>query len=132
LNQLFRRLQSHHEKLVEINRWIEETLLADATTDEAAFTTEYEGTTRYQDEFSDAKLAVDTATMEKEVSEPGSSTSNSTNGGGRTSKYRLPKLELKKFGGDPREWLSTHITGFFRSSLPCTGCTLGPNQIKIE
>lgn len=86
-------------------------MLADATEEE--LTNEFDSVMEYKDKFSDVQLIVN----ELCASEYGDSTAsratyierqrNTAAGGEVNSKprYKLPKLELRKFGGDPKKWL---------------------------
>jgi len=103
VESMFKKLQTRREKLAEMDGRIEEQLLLNPNTTEAAFSAENEGALKYSDQYSDIEILVLRATKLKEDFQTAEDESTSVQGSKKS--YRLPKLEWKKFGGDPKEWL---------------------------
>ncbi|UYV82291.1 hypothetical protein LAZ67_21001623 [Cordylochernes scorpioides] len=98
VEKILRRLQTHHEKLSILNMRMEEALLRESAS-ENIFTAEYESVCEYEDNFSNIMTDYEAlADAEKD--------DVSTISGTAAMNYRLPKLEFKKFGGEPREWIT--------------------------
>ncbi|OXA50439.1 uncharacterized protein LOC110854179 [Folsomia candida] len=108
LQQLALRLEGHHSKLLQVNDKVEEALLKAGDTTAEEFASEYASVVEYKEKFTDVTLRLKEVMEEEETSEASSSGSSKSK-----SKIRLPKLEFKKYGGDPREWLS--FWGQFKS-----------------
>lgn len=102
--QLEDRFSSLDKVDEEFDRYMQE---KEATEEE--YTEEYNSIFEYRDKYSDISLIVNN--LERNDLEQSDNASNvssyhtnkSCNGSG--SKYELPKLELRKFNGDPKEWL---------------------------
>ncbi|UYV74112.1 hypothetical protein LAZ67_11002145 [Cordylochernes scorpioides] len=94
VEKILRRLQTHHEKLSILNMRMEEALLRESASEDI-FTAEYESVCEYEDNFSN--IMTDYEALEDDVS---------TISGTAAMNYQLPKLEFKKFGGEPREWIT--------------------------
>lgn len=78
-------------------------------TSEEDFNTEYISVIEYRDKFSDIMLMINSLEQRNDYFDRVSSTRSSyhTNvSRNARSKYKLPKLELRKFSGDPKEWLA--------------------------
>ncbi|UYV72898.1 hypothetical protein LAZ67_10001121 [Cordylochernes scorpioides] len=88
LEKILRRFQTHHEKHLILNMRMEEALLRESVSEDT-FTAEYESVC-------DNIMTDYEALVKKD--------DVSTISGAAAMNYRLPKLELKKFGGEPREW----------------------------
>lgn len=107
IRRLFKRLEGHRVKLLSLNDKIEGELLAAEGTPEQDFAKEYETTTEYEDLFSEIEARVQRGIIpKKEEDEASMSSRSGSDSGHNKSKYRLPKLEFKKYDGNPREWLS--------------------------
>ncbi|UYV79156.1 hypothetical protein LAZ67_17001281, partial [Cordylochernes scorpioides] len=98
VEKILRRLQTHHEKLLILNMRMEEALLRESASEDI-FTAEYESVCEYEDNFSNIMTDYEALAEEDDVS-------TSTISGTAAMNYRLPKLEFKKFGGEPREWIT--------------------------
>ncbi|UYV67896.1 hypothetical protein LAZ67_5002443 [Cordylochernes scorpioides] len=98
VEKILRRLQTHHEKLSILNMRMEETLLRESASEDI-FTAEYESVCEYEDNFSNIMTDYEALAEEDDVS-------TSKISGTAAMNYRLPKLEFKKFGGEPREWIT--------------------------
>ncbi|UYV84413.1 hypothetical protein LAZ67_X002051 [Cordylochernes scorpioides] len=98
VEKILRRLQTHHEKLLILNMRMEEALLRESASEDI-FTAEYESVFEYEDNFSNIMTDYEALAEEDDVS-------TSTISGTAAMNYRLPKLEFKKFGGEPREWIT--------------------------
>ncbi|UYV73603.1 hypothetical protein LAZ67_11000027 [Cordylochernes scorpioides] len=98
VEKILRRLQTHHEKLLILNMRMEEALLRESASKDI-FTAEYESVCEYEDNFSNIMTDYEALAEEDDVS-------TSTISGTAAMNYRLPKLEFKKFGGEPREWIT--------------------------
>ncbi|UYV81867.1 hypothetical protein LAZ67_20002729 [Cordylochernes scorpioides] len=96
VEKILRRLQTHHEKLSILNMRMEEALLRESASEDI-FTAEYESVCEYEDNFSNIMTDYE-ALAEKDDA--------STISGTAAMNYQLPKLEFKKFGGEPREWIT--------------------------
>ncbi|UYV61235.1 hypothetical protein LAZ67_1003994 [Cordylochernes scorpioides] len=96
VEKILRRLQTHHEKLLILNMRMEEALLRESASEDI-FTAEYESVCEYEDNFSN--IMTDYEALAKKDDD-------STISGTAAMNYRLPKLEFKKFGGEPREWIT--------------------------
>ncbi|UYV71461.1 hypothetical protein LAZ67_8003364 [Cordylochernes scorpioides] len=96
VEKILRRLQTHHEKLLILNMRMEEALLRESASEDI-FTAEYESVCEYEDNFSNIMTDYEALAKKKDVS---------TISGTAAMNYRLPKLEFKKFGGEPREWIT--------------------------
>ncbi|UYV81835.1 hypothetical protein LAZ67_20002653, partial [Cordylochernes scorpioides] len=96
VEKILRRLQTHHEKLLILNMRVEEALLRESASEDI-FTAEYESVCEYEDNFSN--IMTDYEALAKKDDD-------STISGTAAMNYRLPKLEFKKFGGKPREWIT--------------------------
>ncbi|UYV70861.1 hypothetical protein LAZ67_8000899 [Cordylochernes scorpioides] len=96
VEKVLRRLQTHHEKLLILNMRVEEALLRESASEDI-FTAEYESVCEYEDNFSN--IMTDYEALAKKDDD-------STISGTAAMNYRLPKLEFKKFGGEPREWIT--------------------------
>ncbi|UYV79909.1 hypothetical protein LAZ67_18001024 [Cordylochernes scorpioides] len=96
VEKILRRLQTHHEKLSILDMRMEEALLRESVSEDI-FTAEYESVCEYEDNFSNIMTDYE-ALAEKDAV--------STISGTAAMNYRLPKLEFKKFGGEPREWIT--------------------------
>ncbi|UYV72198.1 hypothetical protein LAZ67_9002154, partial [Cordylochernes scorpioides] len=92
------RLQTHHEKLLILNMRMEEALLRESASEDI-FTAEYESVCEYEDNFSNIMTDYEALADAEKVDV-------STISGTAAMNYRLPKLEFKKFGGEPREWIT--------------------------
>ncbi|UYV83913.1 hypothetical protein LAZ67_X000593 [Cordylochernes scorpioides] len=98
VEKILRRFQIHHEKLSILNMRMEEALLRESASEDI-FTAEYESVCEYEDNFSNIMTDYEAlADAEKD--------DVSTISGTAAMNYRLPKLEFKKFGGEPREWIT--------------------------
>ncbi|UYV81516.1 hypothetical protein LAZ67_20001410 [Cordylochernes scorpioides] len=98
VEKILRRLQTHHEKLSILNMRMEEALLRESVSEDI-FIAEYESVCEYEDNFSNIMTDYEAlADAEKD--------DVSTISGTAAMNYRLPKLEFKKFGGEPREWIT--------------------------
>ncbi|UYV80775.1 hypothetical protein LAZ67_19001706, partial [Cordylochernes scorpioides] len=109
VEKILRRLQTHHEKLSILNLRMEEALLRESASEDI-FTAEYESICEYEDNFSNIMTDYEALAEKDDVS-----TISDT----AEMNYRLPKLEFKKFGGEPREWItfwisSARLTGIHR------------------
>jgi hypothetical protein len=101
---LFRRLQDRRAKLQELDTTIEAELRAGETTEDD-YAAEYNSSMEYSDKFAELEMRVARA-LEKKTQDDDFETASSSGSNTRhQTKYRLPKLEFKKFGGDPKEWL---------------------------
>ncbi|UYV72960.1 hypothetical protein LAZ67_10001276 [Cordylochernes scorpioides] len=98
VEKILRRLQTHHEKLLILNMRMEEALLRESASEDI-FTAEYESVCEYEDNFSNIMTDYEALAEEDDVS-------TSTISGTAAMNYRLPKLEFKKFRGEPREWIT--------------------------
>ncbi|UYV64217.1 hypothetical protein LAZ67_2007061 [Cordylochernes scorpioides] len=98
VEKILRRLQTHHEKLLILNMRMEEALLRESASEDI-FTAEYESVCEYEDNFSNIMTDYEALAEEDDVI-------TSTISGTAAMNYRLPKLEFKKFGGEPREWIT--------------------------
>ncbi|UYV84516.1 hypothetical protein LAZ67_X002428 [Cordylochernes scorpioides] len=98
VEKILHRLQTHHEKLLILNMRMEEALLRESASEDI-FTAEYESVCEYEDNFSNIMTDYEALAEEDDVS-------TSTISGTAAMNYRLPKLEFKKFGGEPREWIT--------------------------
>ncbi|UYV69625.1 hypothetical protein LAZ67_7000025, partial [Cordylochernes scorpioides] len=96
VEKILRRLQTHHEKLSILNMRMEEALLRESASEDI-FTAEYESVCEYEDNFSNIMTDYEALAEKDDVS---------TISGTVAMNYRLPKLEFKKFGGEPREWIT--------------------------
>ncbi|UYV62870.1 hypothetical protein LAZ67_2002193 [Cordylochernes scorpioides] len=96
VEKILRRLQTHHEKLLILNMRMEEALLRESASEDI-FTAEYESVCEYEDNFSNIMTDYEALAKKDDVS---------TISGTAAMNYRLPKLEFKKFGGEPREWIT--------------------------
>ncbi|UYV81532.1 hypothetical protein LAZ67_20001463 [Cordylochernes scorpioides] len=96
VEKILRRLQTHHEKLSILNMRMEEALLRESASEDI-FTAEYESVCEYEDNFSNIMTDYEALAEKDDVS---------TISGTAAMNYRLPKLEFKKFGGEPREWIT--------------------------
>ncbi|UYV82467.1 hypothetical protein LAZ67_21002317 [Cordylochernes scorpioides] len=96
VEKILRRLQTHHEKLSILNMRMEEALLRESASEDI-FTAEYESVCEYEDNFSSIMTDYEALAEKDDVS---------TISGTAAMNYRLPKLEFKKFGGEPREWIT--------------------------
>ncbi|UYV74052.1 hypothetical protein LAZ67_11001974, partial [Cordylochernes scorpioides] len=94
VEKILRRLQTHHEKLSILNMRMEEALLRESASEDI-FTAEYESVCEYEDNFSNIMTDYEALEEKDDVS---------TISGTAAMNYRLPKLEFKNFGGEPREW----------------------------
>ncbi|UYV84468.1 hypothetical protein LAZ67_X002301 [Cordylochernes scorpioides] len=98
VEKILRRLQTHHEKLLILNMRMEEALLRESASEDI-FTAGYESVCEYEDNFSNIMTDYEAlADAEKD--------DVSTISGTAAMNYQLPKLEFKKFGGEPREWIT--------------------------
>ncbi|UYV63331.1 hypothetical protein LAZ67_2003764 [Cordylochernes scorpioides] len=75
---------------------MEEALLRESASEDI-FTAEYESVCEYEDNFSNIMTDYEALAEKDDVS---------TISGTAAMNYRLPKLEFKKFGGEPREWIT--------------------------
>ncbi|UYV84495.1 hypothetical protein LAZ67_X002373 [Cordylochernes scorpioides] len=98
VEKILRRLQTHHEKLLILNMRMEEALLRESASEDI-FTAEYESVCEYEDNFSNIMTDFEALAEEDDVC-------TSKISGTAAMNYRLPKLEFKKFGGEPREWIT--------------------------
>ncbi|UYV80141.1 hypothetical protein LAZ67_18001817 [Cordylochernes scorpioides] len=96
VEKILRRLQTHHEKLSILNMRMEEALLRESASEDI-FTAEYESVFEYEDNFSNIMTDYEALAEKDDIS---------TISGTAAMNYRLPKLEFKKFGGEPREWIT--------------------------
>ncbi|UYV78611.1 hypothetical protein LAZ67_16002140 [Cordylochernes scorpioides] len=96
VEKILRRLQTHHEKLSILNMRMEEALLRESASEDI-FTAEYESVCEYEENFSNIMTDYEALAEKDDVS---------TISGTAAMNYRLPKLEFKKFGGEPREWIT--------------------------
>ncbi|UYV78613.1 hypothetical protein LAZ67_16002164 [Cordylochernes scorpioides] len=96
VEKILRRFQTHHEKLSILNTRMEEALLRESASEDI-FSAEYESVCEYEDNFSNIMTDYDALAKKEDVS---------TISGTAAMNYRLPKLELKKFGGEPSEWIT--------------------------
>ncbi|UYV67037.1 hypothetical protein LAZ67_4003722 [Cordylochernes scorpioides] len=96
VEKILRRLQTHHEKLSILNMRMEEALLRESASEDI-FTAEYESVCEYEDNCSNIMTDYEALAKKDDVS---------TISGTAAMNYRLPKLEFKKFGGEPREWIT--------------------------
>ncbi|UYV66498.1 hypothetical protein LAZ67_4001898 [Cordylochernes scorpioides] len=96
VEKILRRLQTHHEKLSILNMRMEEALLRESASEDI-FTAEYESVCEYEDNFSNIMTDYEALAEKDDVS---------TISGTAAMNYQLPKLEFKKFGGEPREWIT--------------------------
>ncbi|UYV63118.1 hypothetical protein LAZ67_2003185, partial [Cordylochernes scorpioides] len=96
VEKILRRFQTHHEKLSILNMRIEEALLRESASEDI-FTAEYESVCEYEDNFSNIMTDYEALAEKDDVS---------TISGTAAMNYQLPKLEFKKFGGEPREWIT--------------------------
>ncbi|UYV73198.1 hypothetical protein LAZ67_10002165 [Cordylochernes scorpioides] len=96
VEKILRRLQTHHEKLSILNMRMEEALLRESASEDI-FTAEYESVCESEDNFSNIMTDYEALAEKDDVS---------TISGTAAMNYRLPKLEFKKFGGEPREWIT--------------------------
>ncbi|UYV72138.1 hypothetical protein LAZ67_9001944 [Cordylochernes scorpioides] len=96
VEKILRRLQTHHEKLSILNMRMEEALLRESASEDI-FTAEYESVCEYEDNFSNIMTDYEALAEKDDVS---------TISGTAAMNYRLPKLEFKKCGGEPREWIT--------------------------
>jgi hypothetical protein len=101
---IFKRLQDRRAKLQELDQAIESQLL-EAETSEEDFGAEYESVMDYSDKFSEMELKMATALEQKKDEDFETASSSGSHSNPQRTKYRLPKLEFKKFGGEPKEWL---------------------------
>ncbi|UYV65395.1 hypothetical protein LAZ67_3004228 [Cordylochernes scorpioides] len=100
VEKILRRLQTHHEKLSILNMRMEEALLRESASEDI-FTAEYESVCEYEDNFSNIMTDYEALAEKDDVS---------TISGTAAMNYQLPKLEFKKFGGEPREWITFWTT----------------------
>ncbi|UYV74966.1 hypothetical protein LAZ67_12001917, partial [Cordylochernes scorpioides] len=96
VEKILRRLQTHHEKLSILNMRMEEALLRESASEDI-LTAEYESVCEYEDNFSNIMTDYEALAEKDDVS---------TISGTAAMNYQLPKLEFKKFGGEPREWIT--------------------------
>ncbi|UYV71228.1 hypothetical protein LAZ67_8002292 [Cordylochernes scorpioides] len=96
VEKILRRLQTHHEKLSILNMRMEEALLRESASEDI-FTAEYESVCEYEDNFSNIMTDYEALAEKDDVSRIS---------GTAAMNYQLPKLEFKKFGGEPREWIT--------------------------
>ncbi|UYV84635.1 hypothetical protein LAZ67_X002927 [Cordylochernes scorpioides] len=96
VEKILRRLQTHHEKLSILNMRMEEALLRESASEDI-FTAEYESVCEYEDNFSNIMTDYEALAEKDDVS---------TISGTAAMNYQLPKLDFKKFGGEPREWIT--------------------------
>ncbi|UYV70939.1 hypothetical protein LAZ67_8001173 [Cordylochernes scorpioides] len=96
VEKILRRLQTHHEKLSILNMRMEEALLRESASEDI-FTAEYESVCEYEDNFSNIMTDYEALAEKDDVS---------TISGTAPMNYQLPKQEFKKFGGEPREWIT--------------------------
>lgn len=101
-------IERKSEKITELDKLIINSMLDDNEVTDEHFATEEEGITAYEDKLflcrrKVEKVLLTFAEKEKSVSEYGSAASiNSTR---KSKKYKLPKIEFAKFGGDIKDWL---------------------------
>jgi len=100
----FKKVQFRREKLMELDSRVKEELMANEDTTEADFTAEIDACLLYSDEFGEIEDRVQAVLKPKEDFETATSGSGGSTAAPKKT-YRLPKLEWKKFGGDPKEWL---------------------------
>ncbi|UYV78540.1 hypothetical protein LAZ67_16001938, partial [Cordylochernes scorpioides] len=96
VEKILRRLQTHHIKLSILNMRMEEALLRESASEDI-FTAEYESVYEYEDNFSNIMTDYEALAEKDDVS-----TISDT----AAMNYQLPKLKFKKFGGEPREWIT--------------------------
>ncbi|UYV60908.1 hypothetical protein LAZ67_1002751 [Cordylochernes scorpioides] len=96
VEKILRRFQTHHEKLSILNMRMEEALLRESASEDI-LTAEYESVCEYEDNFSNIMTDYEALAEKDDVS-----TISDT----AAMNYQLPKLEFKKFGGEPREWIT--------------------------
>ncbi|UYV82396.1 hypothetical protein LAZ67_21001940 [Cordylochernes scorpioides] len=96
VEKILRRLQTHHEKLSILNMRMEEALLRESASEDI-FTAEYESVCEFEYNFSNIMTDYEALAEKDDVS---------TITGTAAINYRLSKLEFKKFGGEPREWIT--------------------------
>ncbi|UYV80050.1 TIGD4 [Cordylochernes scorpioides] len=96
VEKILRRLQTHYEKLSILNMRMEEALLRESASEDI-ITAEYESVCEYEDNISNIMTDYEALAEKDDVS---------TISGTAAMNYRLPKLEFKKFGGEPREWIT--------------------------
>lgn len=110
LKASLKSLQAKERKLVEVDQKALNLLLDDPNADEDALEAESEAVLEYE-----AKISRVVAFAEELMSPPQREERRGTaevpnlrvpsQGGKRTNNMRLPKIELRKFGGDMKDWL---------------------------
>ncbi|UYV79284.1 hypothetical protein LAZ67_17001905, partial [Cordylochernes scorpioides] len=88
--------KQYHTQYIILNMRMEEALLRESASEDI-FTAEYESVCEYEDNFSNIMTDYEALAEKDDVS---------TISGTAAMNYQLPKLEFKKFGGEPREWIT--------------------------
>jgi len=99
IKEFFLRLQKKKDKLTELDTKIDQWMLENKASEED-FRIESESVTNYENQFIHIVLVV-SALLEDNFETASGGSQNSRNEG--KLKYRLPKLEFKKFSGEPRQ-----------------------------
>src|SRR5271154_1516283 len=105
IGTLLTLLENRGAQIATYDEQINEHMIA-VDTDEDEYTEEFESQFLYSDKLVYCRRKVDDAmAVTTEKADSVIESSHHTFGGIRKNKYKLPPIELKKFGGDLKDWL---------------------------
>lgn len=106
IKRLFSRLEDRFGQLVRVDDTITQEL-AEQDISEEDMNEEYDSCQEYRDKMSDITSVVEKLCRPEQIDKTANSMgSGSCCGGDGKSRYKLPKLELVKFNGEPKNWLN--------------------------
>lgn len=110
LDQMLRLRKQLEDRFVSLEK-VDEQIdqhMQESEASEEEYTVEYDSVIEYRDKFSDIMFMVNNLEQRNNSEqESNAESSYHTNiSCNARSKYKLPKLELRKFNGDPKEWLA--------------------------
>lgn len=107
LNINLDNVEKKAEQIAEIDKKISDIMLADENLKDEDFDAVFESRVPYEEKFFECRRTVEEILSRMvENSEIDYDSAKSQEGTSKTKKYKLPKIELKKFGGDIKEWLA--------------------------
>ncbi len=110
LNTLMVNIEQKASQIANLDGKINQLMMASEQIETGEFETEYESCFVYESKLNECRCTVEDllhVEEQKHDSDNDSVSVQSTTGGrGKTKKYKLPKIEITKFGGDIKEWLT--------------------------